>query len=317
MITALLTTYCDEKFLPNSIKSILLQSFKNFELLIIDDGSTDETFKIVSEFNDPRIRYIRIEHCGRSAALNYGLRVAKFDWVFLIDADDLILPDTFKKYSVFIYNQPNIVVSCYASFHNGRRISFCLNHPTEDGDIKKFLYLHSINNTVLYNRNFILHELGGYSTSLTASEEDYELWLRAFNQLSFFIIPEYLVIKAFHRDSFSMKAPSVKKGKVYLLQKKFYDKMNLSTASVGYEFLGWRELFYGNKKKARHIFYKSGYKILKKPKVLLAILISYLPPRYFEGILLYNYYPRILYRLKYFSNKYKKIRNYYEESHNN
>lgn len=308
MITVLITTYNDEKFLSYSIKSVLFQNFNNYELLIIDDGSTDETSSIVKKFNDQRIRYIKIEHRGRSGALNYGLKVAKFDWVFLIDADDLILPDTLEKYSKYITYPQNTVISSFACFYENDRLVFYLDYPIQDREIKEFLYLHSINNTVLYNRNFILQRMNGYNESLIDSEEDFELWLRAFNFISFVIIPEYLVVKGFRYNSFSMKASRIKKEKVYSLQKNFYDKINESSININYELLGWRELFYGNKTKAREMFCMLGIKIFIKPKILLAILITNLADNLIRTLLLYNYYPRIVYRLKYYSKRFRIVR---------
>ncbi len=308
MISILLTTYNDALNLPNAIRSIMGQKYKNFELLIIDDGSTDETQSVVDKFNDQRIRYIKTEHRGRSGALNYGLNVAKYEWVFLIDADDLILPETLNKYSNYITYPQNTVISSFACFYENDKIVFYLDYPTQDSDVKDFLYLHSINNTVLYNRNFILHRLKGYNETIIDSEEDYELWLGNYDQISFIIIPEYLVIKGFRYDSFSMRTSILKREKVYLLQINFYDRMNLSKLNQDYELLGWRELFYGSKSKARKTFYKLGFQILKKPKIFLAILISNLPDKLLSRILVFNYYPRILYRLKYFSERFSNVR---------
>jgi len=313
VITILITTYNDKKFLSSSIKSVLLQNFKDYELLIIDDGSTDETSLVVKKLNDKRIRYIKIKHRGRSGALNYGLKVAKFDWVFLIDADDLILPETLEKYSKYITYPQNTVISSFACFYDRRRIAFYLNYPTKDSEVKKFLYLHSINNTVLYNRKFILYRMNGYNESLIDSEEDYELWLRAFNYISFIIIPEYLVVKGFRYDSFSMKTSNLKRGKVYLLQRNFYNRMNISSINQDYELLAWRELFYGDKSEARKTFYKLGFRMLKKPKIFIAMILSNLPEDLLCKILLYNFYSRILYRLKYFSDSFVIIRKYFKK----
>lgn len=308
MISILLTTYNDALNLPNAIRSIMGQKYKNFELLIIDDGSTDETQSVVDKFNDQRIRYITIEHRGRSGALNYGLNVAKYEWVFLIDADDLILPETLNKYSNYITYPQNTVISSFACFYENDKMVFYLDYPTQDSDVKDFLYLHSINNTVLYNRNFILQRMNGYNESLIDSEEDYDLWLRAFSFISFVIIPEYLVVKGFRYNSFSMKASKIKKEKVYSLQKNFYDKINESSINKDYELLGWRELFYGNKTKAREMFCMLGIKIFIKPKILLAILITNLADNLIRTLLLYNYYQRIVYRLKYFSERFRIVR---------
>jgi len=310
MITVLITTYNDAYHLNKCIKSVLFQRYKRFELLIIDDGSTDSTESIIKKYDDNRIRYVKTEHRGRSAALNYGLKIAKYDWIFLLDADDLILPHTLKRYSEYITSSTNTVISSFTCFYKNNRLLFYLDYPTNDDEIKIFLHLHSINNTVLYNRQFILNTITGYNESLINSEEDYDLWLRAFDQITFIIIPEYLTIKGFRNDSFSKREASIKKKKIYLLQEKFYNRMNFSIINEDYELLGWREFFYGSKGKTREYFYKLGIQLLKKPKILTAILLTKLPEKLLHRILLHNYYPRIQYKLKYFSNKFIVIRKF-------
>src|ERR1035437_4628881 len=92
-ITVLLATYNCGGYIQTSINSILKQSYGNFELLIIDDGSEDNSEEIIRSLNSEKIRYIRLKHAGRSAALNCGLKEAKFEWVALMDADDIAVPN--------------------------------------------------------------------------------------------------------------------------------------------------------------------------------------------------------------------------------
>jgi glycosyltransferase involved in cell wall biosynthesis len=96
-ITVLMATYNCGQYILTSINSILRQSYENFELLIIDDGSEDNSEEIIRSLNSDRIRYIKLKHIGFSAALNYGLKEAKFDWVARMDADDIAIPDRLEK----------------------------------------------------------------------------------------------------------------------------------------------------------------------------------------------------------------------------
>ncbi|MBK7981678.1 MAG: glycosyltransferase family 2 protein [Ignavibacteriae bacterium] len=93
MISVLLPVYNGEKYLSQSIKSILNQTFRDFEFIIVDDGSIDNTEKIVSSFHDTRIKYIKKDHTGLADTLNYGLKLANYDWVARMDADDISLPN--------------------------------------------------------------------------------------------------------------------------------------------------------------------------------------------------------------------------------
>lgn len=91
-ITVLLPVYNGGKYIRTAIHSILTQTYKNFELYIVDDGSTDNTKEVIGEFTDQRIRYEYIEHAGLSSAINYGLKNASCDIVARMDADDISLP---------------------------------------------------------------------------------------------------------------------------------------------------------------------------------------------------------------------------------
>src|SRR5947207_1112090 len=81
------------RFLPAAIDSVLRQTFSDFEILVVDDGSTDDTPQVVASFTGPRIRYIRQENAGLSAARNTGIRNARAPFVAFLDADDEWLPD--------------------------------------------------------------------------------------------------------------------------------------------------------------------------------------------------------------------------------
>ena len=90
MISILLPTYNDEKYIEETISSILKSSFKEFELLIINDGSSDRTLEIINLFDDKRIRVISQKNKGLIKSLNLGLMKAKFDLIARIDGDDIM-----------------------------------------------------------------------------------------------------------------------------------------------------------------------------------------------------------------------------------
>jgi glycosyltransferase involved in cell wall biosynthesis len=91
-ITVLMPAYNAGKYIHEAISSVLAQSFTNFELLIVNDGSTDDTLAVISSFNDARIRVINQTNKGVAAALNNGLQHAQAPYIARFDADDICYP---------------------------------------------------------------------------------------------------------------------------------------------------------------------------------------------------------------------------------
>ena len=92
MVSVLITTYNCAPYIAQAVQSILNQTFQYFEFLIVDDGSTDNTEDIVKSFSDKRIRYIKRNHFGRAAGLNFGLKNSSNEIIALMDADDISHP---------------------------------------------------------------------------------------------------------------------------------------------------------------------------------------------------------------------------------
>lgn len=92
MISVVIPLYNKEKSIEQSLRSVLSQSYDDFEIVIVDDGSTDDSVAVVEAMNDPRIRLIKQENGGPSKARNTGVKNAKGEWILFIDADDDLLP---------------------------------------------------------------------------------------------------------------------------------------------------------------------------------------------------------------------------------
>jgi glycosyltransferase involved in cell wall biosynthesis len=156
--------------------------------------------------NSEKIRYIRLKHAGRSAALNYGLKEAKFDWVALMDADDIALPDRLEKEVRLINRSIKDIIFSDSVYFKNKKIQFLNMINTEKEDLKRKIELrgHICNPSVLYNRNFIM-ENGGYNENLDHSE-DWELWIRLLNKANFVHLNELLIFMRIRDNSLSKKA---------------------------------------------------------------------------------------------------------------
>src|ERR1035437_7896759 len=205
-VTVLMTAYNCSGYIQTSINSILKQSYGNFELLIIDDGSEDNSEAIIRSLNSEKIRYVRLKHIGRSAALNYGLKEAKFDWVALMDADDIAVPARLEKEVRLINKSSKDIIFSDSVFFKNKKIQFLNMINTEKEDLNRKIELrgHICNSSVIYNRNFIM-ENGGYNENLDYSE-DHELWIRLLNKGNFVHLNEFLLFMRIRENSLSTKA---------------------------------------------------------------------------------------------------------------
>ncbi len=111
LVSVIIPVYKVEKYIAATTQSVLEQTYKNFELLIIDDGSPDKSVEICQRFTDSRIKIIRQENRGVAAARNTGIRHARGEYIALLDADDLWLPNKLEKHVEHLEKSPNVGVS--------------------------------------------------------------------------------------------------------------------------------------------------------------------------------------------------------------
>jgi glycosyltransferase involved in cell wall biosynthesis len=167
-ISVIIPLYNKEKTIKNTIESVLSQSYTDFELIIVNDGSTDGSAEKVALFHDRRIRFIHKENGGVSSARNYGLKEAKGEWVLFLDADDKILPHCLQmlyalaeKYQ--IGDEVEIVSGNYYRIYKGKK-SIYSTHKYE-GIVKNnakwyFFNKYSLRTGVaLIKRNLMLKNL--------------------------------------------------------------------------------------------------------------------------------------------------------------
>jgi glycosyltransferase involved in cell wall biosynthesis len=116
-VSIIIPTYAAEKYIAATIQSVLEQTYKNFELLLVDDGSPDKSIEICEELTDPRIRIIRQVNRGVAAARNNGIRHAQGEYIAFLDADDLWLPEKLEKHVNHLEKSPAVGVSfSYSAF---------------------------------------------------------------------------------------------------------------------------------------------------------------------------------------------------------
>lgn len=282
-ITVLMTTYNCGKYISQAIQSVLNQTYNDFELLIIDDGSTDNTLEIVKRFKNEKIRYIQSKHIGRSSALNLGIKVASNDLISFCDADDILHPQKIENQIKFYKNNNDLVFTDSALFEN-RKIIYEIKSPTNMKLIKKKIALHGhFGFTALFNRKFIL-DGGGFNQNLSAFE-DYELWLRILNKCNIIIVPEVLYFQRLRKNSLSTTETMKKKHIIYEIQKPYFEKLaehfGVTSSKEQLILKGWREFFYGSKNLARKYWLDAGLNQWDT-KLFITFLLSYLPEKFLD-----------------------------------
>jgi len=176
-VTVLMPVYNGEKHIRQAINSILSQTFSDFELIIVNDGSTDATANIVTSYNDARIRLINLEiNSGLVNALNIGVEESRGDLLARFDHDDIASPERLE-YQIKAMEDPDVVI-CGSSIRLiGKRMGGIVSYPAEDGDIRAVMpVVTPFAHPAVMMRTKICQRLR-YSTN-AARAEDYELWWR-------------------------------------------------------------------------------------------------------------------------------------------
>jgi glycosyltransferase involved in cell wall biosynthesis len=180
-VTVLMPAYNAGKYIAEAIRSVLEQDFSDFELLIVDDGSVDDTREIVRSFGDDRIRLLEQENKGISAALNTGLSEARGDYIARFDADDACLPQRLSRQIAFLEANPAYVLTGseveYMTAEGEHLFNYHCVAYTND-EIRKTM-LHAcpfIHSSVMYRKKEVL-QAGGYSV-YAHNFEDFLLWVR-------------------------------------------------------------------------------------------------------------------------------------------
>jgi glycosyltransferase involved in cell wall biosynthesis len=286
--------YNSAQYIGQAIKSILNQTYKDFEFMIIDDGSTDNTFEVVSSFKDSRIIYHKTGHKGTAAALNYGVNNATGDWIARIDADDLNTEDRLAKQVDFIGKNPKYnIISSWAVFFNDKgKILFLLREPVEHRAIYESLDLHNpLNQSALFFKKSLIKKAKFNDKYLF--NEDYELLYRIRDQAVFYNIPEFLVYTRVRKNSKSFGRYEADHNVYeFLYNNAFKSLLNSKSKGEHYYWsnvIAWINFFYGNKNHSRKFF--SNAITLKNT---VAFIMTLLPKKLFYMIL----NSRIKYRIK-------------------
>jgi glycosyltransferase involved in cell wall biosynthesis len=208
-ISVVIPAYNAEKFIAETLSSVLAQTYPPAEVLVLDDGSTDSTASIAESFPAP-VRVVRKTNSGQANTRNFGVQSASCDWVAFLDADDLWLPDKLARQVEELARNPAASL-CYTArtefTQNGDVRTLGVTVPVPPpSSIRRALFRNTtfLPSAVLVRRSVFL-DAGGFDTAYKIVE-DWDLWLRLLHaNVQFAAVPEPLLLYRIHPESVSHK----------------------------------------------------------------------------------------------------------------
>jgi glycosyltransferase involved in cell wall biosynthesis len=262
-VSVVIPTYNRPQFVRSAITSVLNQTFQDFEIIVVDDASTDNTPEVVSGFNDTKIKYIRHEiNKGGSAARNTGIRTSSAEYIAFLDDDDEWLPDKLKKQVELLnISSPN-VGGVYTGFFKINKASGKIIGQSiplgEGGFIDDLIEDNRIGTTSTHLlRRECFEKVGLFDENLPSSQ-DFDMWVRLSKEFHFEFIKEPLVKYSFHEKRISTDIEKKIKGIEIILER--YGQLlssNRRSHSQSYLSLGILYCYNGNTKKGRESLLKA------------------------------------------------------------
>jgi len=195
-VSVIIPTYNRSSLLKMAIDSVLIQSYENYEIIVVDDGSNDTTAKLIDSYASEKLRYFYQKNRGRSAARNLGIEMAHGEYVAFLDSDDMFLPQKLELQACELDANPSIgLVYSYAKNidENGNYLSYHFEGNLSGWVYPALLYIKNnvITTPTVMVRAEVLAEVGGFDESMDVCE-DLDLWRRIARDHQIMQIPQPL-----------------------------------------------------------------------------------------------------------------------------
>ena len=220
-VSIVIPTFNRKIFVKEAVDSVLAQTYKDYELIVVDDGSTDDTGRALKQYAE-RLVYLYQKNEGVSAARNRGLAAARGEFIAFLDSDDLWLPKKLAIQTAFMEQHSEAQI-CYTDeiwIRHGTRVNPKKRHAKYAGEIYPYcLSLCIISPSSALMRRGLLEQVGAFDPSLPVCE-DYDLWLRVAACFPVFFIPQRLIVKrGGHPDQLSRREWGIDRYRVRALAK--------------------------------------------------------------------------------------------------
>lgn len=228
-VSVIIPAYNYAHYLPSAIDSVLAQSYSPVEIIVIDDGSTDNTAEVVSKYGE-RVRYIYQKNSGLSAARNTGIFLARYPFVAFLDADDVWMPDMLERVMKVFTELPEDygIVAAHPIYidSEGRKLPSSKSMLFLEGEIKTedILLMTRFPPSSVVARRIVFDECGMFDTGLRSSE-DRDMWLRASAKWRIYLIGQPLVLIRKHTSNMSSNADRMKVNMAKVIKKAFKQRL--------------------------------------------------------------------------------------------
>ena len=202
LVSIIMPSYNTANYISESINSVINQTYKNWELIIVDDCSTDNTDEIVNKFlKDGRIKYLKNEkNSGAAISRNKALREAKGRWIAFLDSDDLWVPEKLEKQINFMEkNGYFFTYTDYRTNLNGKWLPYINTGPNTVNKTKIYNYCYFSTITVMYDQI----KIGLIQIEDLKKHNDYAMWLKIIEKANCYRLPECLSYYIKHENSIS------------------------------------------------------------------------------------------------------------------
>jgi glycosyltransferase involved in cell wall biosynthesis len=219
--SVVIPTFNRAHMVTRAVESVLTQKFTDYECIVVDDGSTDDTSQVLSPYIN-KIKYIYIPHGGVSTARNRGIQQAQGEWIAFLDSDDMWLPRKLAAQYEYIQVHPDIYIHQTDELwiRNGKRVNPMKKHQKKEGHIfEDCLHLCLVSPSAVVVHRSVFERVGMFDERMPACE-DYDLWLRVAWQYYIGFIPQKLIVKfGGHSDQLSSSLWGMDRFRVYALCK--------------------------------------------------------------------------------------------------
>ncbi|MBR5412789.1 MAG: glycosyltransferase [Fibrobacter sp.] len=270
MISIVLPSYNRAHILPKAVESILRQTYKDFELIIVDDGSSDNTCEVVKSFDDNRIVYVRQENAGACVARNNGIDHARGEYIAFQDSDDIWHQDKLEKQLKTLQEKNADIVFCRMNRMSGGKIVGLVSDYFKEGFLSKDVMPMSIGTQTLIGKSQVFKQ-EKFDPEMPRFQE-FELLVRAQKEFSIYCMEEPLADYIIQGDSLSVNPLKYMQAWNLMLKKHpdFLERYKSSRDRIACDVM--RNAFMTADRKLRRQMIAMAFKFKTSPRMIYRLL---------------------------------------------